>query len=193
MSSEPSPAPSHPRARRIGGLLIAVLVAFGGVILLLLFFQGRDHSQLSGSRATVAGPGHAYPDRGHAHLQAGERPRVRYASDPPTSGPHVPVAIRADATLLSDDQILHALELGDVVLLYGSARPPAALRALARELAGPFDPALANVGQAVVLGRRPGTTGVVALAWRHLLRAASAEDPAIESFAAFWLGRGAQG
>jgi hypothetical protein len=56
---------------------------------------------------------------------------------------------------------------------------------------GPFDPALVQAGQSVILARRPGTQGVVALAWRHLLRAPSGSDPELARFAEFWLGRGA--
>jgi Protein of unknown function (DUF3105) len=188
----PSPTPPHRRLRRLGVGLATALVALGGVVLLLVFFEGRDHSQVSDATAAMHGPGRLYPDQGHAHLRPGERPSQPYASDPPTSGPHVPVAIRRDATQLSDDQILQALELGDVVLLYGTRSPPAALRALAKRLSGPFDPALAASGAAVVLGERPGLDGVVALAWRHMLRAPSASDRALGDFADYWLGRGAR-
>ena len=189
-SSPPGPTP-HRRMRQAGGVLLTAAVALGGVILLLLFFQSRDDSQLRRSEPVPAGPGQLFPDQGHAH----ERPSKPYASDPPTSGPHAAEPIRSDedGTRLTDDQILHALELGDVVLLYGTPRAPAALRALARRVAGPFDPALAASGQAVVLGRRAGVEGVTALAWRHLLTASSASDPALERFAQFWLGRGTAG
>lgn len=192
MASETqSPIPSHRRLRRLGAVVLTLVIALGGVVLLLLFFQGRDHSQIHDASPTAGGPGQSFRDQGHAHLAAGQQPAKAYASNPPTSGPHRVVAIRRDATRLTDDQILHALELGDVVLLYGTPQPPPQLRALARQLAGPFDPALAASGQAVVLGQRPGTEGVVALAWRHLLRVPSASDPALADFATYWLGRGA--
>jgi hypothetical protein len=194
MASESDPStPPHRRLRRLGTVLLTLAVALGGVVLLLLFFQGRDSSQLDRPATTASGPGTRFPDQGHAHLRAGERPDEPYASDPPTSGPHAPAAIDRDGARLSDDQILHALELGDVVLLSGAAEPPPALRALARRLAGPFDPALAAGGQAIVLGQRPGTEGVVALAWRRMLRVSGPSDPALEAFASHWLGRGAGG
>jgi Protein of unknown function (DUF3105) len=193
MASEQPPTSTHPRLRRTGLAALTVVVALGGVVLLLLFLQGRDRSQVGGGTTTASGPGQVLPDQGHAHLTAGERPNAPYASDPPTSGPHRPVAIRADGARLTDDQLLHALELGDVVLLYGTASPPRGLSELAQRVAGPFDPALAASGQAVVLGRRLGTDGVVALAWRHMLRAPDAADPALEQFASYWLGRGAGG
>ena len=66
------------------------------------------------------------------------------------------------------------------------------LRALQTKLTGPFDPVLAANGAAVILAYRPGADGVTALAWRRVLRAPSAADPALEQFADYWLGRGAR-
>ncbi|HEY2638102.1 MAG TPA: DUF3105 domain-containing protein, partial [Solirubrobacteraceae bacterium] len=93
----------------------------------------------------------------------------------------------------SDDQLLTALAAGDVVLLYGSAQPPQGLRQVQSDVAGPFSPALAREGQAVVLARRAGTGGVVALAWRRRLTAAAPTDPRLNNFADYWLGAGAGG
>jgi Protein of unknown function (DUF3105) len=191
-SEQPQPS-AHPRLRRTGLALLTVVIALAAVIALLLFLQNRDRSQLHDATAASDVPGQLFPDQGRAHLPAGERPPEPYASDPPTSGAHAPVAIRRDGARLTDDQLLHALELGDVVLLYGTRTPPPGLATLARRLAGPFDPALAASGQAVVLGYRPGVEGVVALAWRHIERASGAGDPALEAFASYWLGRGAGG
>ncbi len=165
-------------------LVLAVLGVGAGV----LFFTSRDRASVSDQ---AAGPGQAFPDQGHRHLRPGEKPSAPYSSEPPTSGAHVPVTIRRDATVLSDDEILQALEQGNVVLLYGSARAPEALKRLAADLnQGAFTPDLAASGQAVILGRRAGTRGTVALAWRHLLRAAAPQDPALRTFAEAWLGRG---
>jgi hypothetical protein len=102
------------------------------------------------------------------------------------------VPVTRDGAELSDDQILHALEAGNVVLVYGTRVPPRALRALAVDVAGPFAPALVRAGQAVVLARRPGTRGVLALAWTRLLRTPSPDDPQLRAFAEAWLGRGAR-
>jgi hypothetical protein len=147
-----------------------VLVALGGVVLLLLFFQGRDESQLQDTADGRRGPGRLVTDQRRAST---------------------PAPIRRDGTRLSEDQILHALELGDVVLLYGTSATPPELRALQQQLSGPFDPVLAANGAAVILGQRPGTDGVLALAWRRMLRTPSAGDPALEQFADYWLGRSA--
>ena len=98
-----------------------------------------------------------------------------------------------DQAPITDDQLLQALASGDVVLFYGSARPPAGLQTLATRLAGPFTPALAAAGQAVVLAARPGTAGIVAAAWTRLLPVASASDPRLAAFARSALGQGAPG
>jgi hypothetical protein len=182
----------HRRLNRMAGIAATVVVALAGASAILLVLEGRDSSQVQHAAGATAGPGRLLPDQGDAHLRPGAA-RPRYVSDPPASGAHVPVAIRRDGAALSNDQLLEALSLGDVVLLYGEPRPPAGLRALADRLAGPFDPALAASGQAVVLARRPGVRGVVALAWRHELRVAGARDRALERFVSYWLGRGASG
>jgi len=166
MESSPPPRPPHRRLRRLGLGLLTVLVAVGGFVLVLLFFEGRDSSQQSVGTDL---PGQAVPDQRQART---------------------PAAIGRDGVQLSDDQLLHALELGDVVLLYGTNAPPPRLRALQQQVSGPFDPVLAANGAAVILARRPGTDGVVALAWRRILRAPGPTDPALADFANYWLGRG---
>ena len=138
----------------------------------------------------ASGPGQAFTDLGHAALRPGQ-PRPSYNSDPPTSGSHVPAAVTRDHASLSDDQLLSALQVGDVVIMYGGPRPPTGLEQFARAVAPPFTPSLAATGDAVILASRPRTAGVVALAWAHLLRVPAPTDPALREFVGFWLGRGA--
>jgi Protein of unknown function (DUF3105) len=195
MSAEPAPTPPHRRLRRLGAIALTLLVAIAGAVVLLLVFEGRDSSQVrqqAPGAAGTQGPGRLLPDQGDARLAPGQ-PRPRYLTEPPASGAHRSTSITTDAdgTRLSDDQLLEALSLGDVVLLYGGPHPPAGLRALADRIAGPFDAALAASGQAVVLARRDGTNGITALAWRHELQASKPNDPALASFADYWIGRGA--
>jgi hypothetical protein len=45
----------------------------------------------------------------------------------------------------------------------------------------------------LILARRPGTQGLIGLAWAHMLRTASAADPMLKTFAQYWIGRGAPG
>ncbi|HET6448104.1 MAG TPA: DUF3105 domain-containing protein [Conexibacter sp.] len=170
MESTPPPTPPHRRLRRLGIALLTLLVALGGFVLVVLFFEGRDSSQVPDGAGDRPAPGQVVTDQRRARVAA---------------------PIRRDAVALSEDQLLHALELGDVVLVYGTRTPPQQLRALQRQVSGPFDPVLAANGAAVILAYRAGTDGVVALAWRRILRAPRVGDPAIEDFADHWLGRAA--
>jgi hypothetical protein len=105
------------------------------------------------------------------------------------SGEHRAEPVTRDETELSDDQILEALQLGNVILTYPDARAPDALVAVQRDVAGPFDSSLAKAGQAVILARRPGA-GIQGLAWRRRLVASRASDPQLRAFAEAWLGQG---
>ena len=188
---QPAPAPRESRLIRVVELVaivVASLVLSIGLILLLSgYFAGRDQAAISGG---TSGPGQAFPDLGHVALKPGQ-PHPSYNSDPPTSGAHVPEAVSRDGATLNDDQLLEALQLGNVVIVYGTRNPPAGLTQFTRLAATAFTPALAASGDAVILARRPGTTGLVALAWAHLLRVSTPEDPALAQFVSFWLGRGA--
>jgi hypothetical protein len=169
---------------------VASLVLSIGLILLLSgYFAGRDQAAVSGG---TSAPGQAFSDLGHAALSPGQ-PRPAYNSDPPTSGAHNPQAVTRDGATLTDDQLLQALQLGDVVIVYGTKQPPPGLTEFASTAAPPFTPALAATGDAVILARRPGTAGLVALAWTHLLRVSSPSDAQLGQFVSFWLGRGAPG
>jgi hypothetical protein len=159
--------------RRVG---LGVLLAAAALIALVLVLGARDDPEVSGA---PDGPGELQPDRGSSH----DAP-ARVTDEWPTSGPHRPDLVMRDRRRLTDDQILHALELGNVVLLYDKS--PGALVDVQRDVAGPFDAEIAAAGQAVILARRPGPTA--ALAWRRVLRS---DDPReLREFAEAWLGRG---
>lgn len=165
-------------------VVAVVVVAAAACVALISVLASRDSSQLSGS----SGPGVLEPDRG-ARRQEGPATPASPADRPPTSGPHRAERVTRDETELSDDQILEALQLGNVIVTYGDERPPGALVALQREVSGAFDPSLAEAGQAVILARRPGA-GVQGLAWRRRLVASGPDDPALREFAEAWLGQG---
>jgi hypothetical protein len=111
---------------------------------------------------------------------------VRHGA-PPGPGEAVPGGAPAELS----PTLRRALAAGDVLLTYGSPAPPPGLSELAEEVrGGPADPALTAAGQAVLAVRRPGTPGIVALAWGRRLRASSPTDPRLRAFAEFWLGRG---
>jgi Protein of unknown function (DUF3105) len=174
---------------RLAIVVASLALSIGLIAALSGFFAGRDQAGVSSAAATV---GQQFPDLGDAHLQPGA-PRPRYSSDPPTSGPHVPEPVLHDEASLNNDQLLQALEAGNVVTMYGSRTPPPGLRSLARSVAGPFTPALAAAGQAVILARRTGTAGLIGLAWAHMVRVNSATDPLLHEFASYWLGKGSGG
>jgi hypothetical protein len=182
-----------PRTLRVLELVaIAVsslVLSVGAIALLSGYFAGKDQAGVSGN---PSGPGQAFRDLGDQHIPLG-RLAPPYNSDPPTSGAHVPEPVTRDEAALSDNQLLQALELGNVVLVYGTRKPPAGARALAERVSGPFTPALAATGEAVILARRPGTDGLTGLAWTHLIRVANAGDPLLTQFIQFWLGKGARG
>jgi hypothetical protein len=133
--------------------------------------SSRDDSQVA---TAVQGPGRAQPE----------------GADPPASGPHRDVLVTRDRGPITDNQLLRALELGNVVILYDGPRPAPALMRLQKDVAGPFDAELAAAGQAVILARRAGAGPATALAWKRILRARDPADPALRDFAEFWLGRG---
>lgn len=165
-------------------MVLLALLGVAGVVAALLFFSSRDQSKVT----QTAGPGVLLPDQGDRHLKA---PRhVKYSSFPPTSGPHVVKAIHRDGEEIDADQLLSALELGNVVILYpGHGAPPAALRAVQNRDSGPLDAALLQTGNQVVVARYRGLRRYAALAWRHWVVATSPDDPRIQAFADFWLGR----
>jgi hypothetical protein len=158
--------------RRLGLVALGVAIALGGLIALALAFNARDDAPLS---AAPEGPGELQPEGGGRW---------------PTSGPHARALVTRDRRRLTDDQILTALELGNVVVLYDAADPGMALTRLQHEVAGPFDAELAAAGQAVILARREGAGPATALAWRRALEASGPADPRLREFAETWLGRG---
>jgi hypothetical protein len=172
--------------------IVVVALAIAVAIIALLsggLLAGRDNPGISGTSSEL---GFQFPDQGDAQLAPGA-PHPAYNSRPPTSGAHVPTPLTRDETTISDDQLLTALAGGNIVLMYGSARPPAGLLRMADSVAAPFTPALAAAGQAVILARRPGTNGVIGLAWTRLVHVRSPTDPQLRSFALFWLGAGVHG
>jgi uncharacterized protein DUF3105 len=161
--------------RRSRQALTALLVAGTAsalCLVLIIILANRDDAPV----APADGPG---------KLQ-----RTVRDGDPPTSGAHRTVRTARDGRPLSRDQLLTVLQEGNVVLFYAGTGPPAALRRLQRDVAGgPYDPEVAAAGQAILLAPRPGTPGVLATAWRRLLRADGPRDPRLREFAEAWLGQ----
>jgi hypothetical protein len=170
-------------------VLISLVVAIAAIAALSGVFAANDQAGVTGA---TAGPGLTFADLGHGHLSPGAT-RPPYNSNPPTSGAHVPELVLQDEARLNADQVLQALEVGDVVIFYGGQTPPPGLTNVADSVGGRFTPALAAAGQAVILARRPGTQGLIAVAWTRLVRVSAPDAPLLRQFAQFWLGRGAPG
>jgi Protein of unknown function (DUF3105) len=168
-------------------LLVSIALAVGLIALLSGFFASRDQGTVSISRTVT---GKRFRDLGDALLRPGQ-PRPRYDSNPPTSGAHLSIPVTRDGVQLNEDQLLSALAVGDVVIAYAGGAPPPGLPTLASALAPSFTPALAQAGQAVILDQRPGTVGLIGLAWAHMIRVGDASSPRLREFAAYWLGHGA--
>jgi hypothetical protein len=172
---------------RLAIVVASLALSVGLIALLSGYFAGRDQAGVSVSAPPI---GEQFPDQGNTVLRPGAQ-RPAYNSDPPTSGPHKLAPVARDQVALSDDQLLTALASGNVVILYGTRTPPKALQELQRKLAGPFSQALAATGDAVILARRPGTVGLIGLAWAHMVHVSAANDPLLSEFGQYWLGRGA--
>jgi hypothetical protein len=170
--------------RRALAAVVGVVLAIGAIAAVFLVVTGRDDSQVAGP----SGPGELQPNRGASH----SGPAEPSGDDPPTSGTHLPKLVTRDRRPITDDQLIHALELGDVVILYEGRRPDPALVQLQEDVAGPFDAELAAAGQAVILARRAGAGPATGLAWRRILRVDDPADPNLRAFAEHWLGRGLQ-
>jgi hypothetical protein len=171
---------------RIAVAVCSIALAVVLITLLSGYFTNRDQASVTG-RSEV---GLHFVDQGDELLAPGSR-HPHYDSDPPTSGPHVPVKVTSDERVLSDDQILGALSVGDVIILYSTPSPPSGLVDLADSVSGPFSRALAASGSAVILARRPGTRGLLALAWTRMLSIAGPSDSLLRQFIEDWLGHGA--
>jgi hypothetical protein len=176
---------------RVLAVVAGAVLVVGGVVALLAVFNARDDAGVEAPAA--AGPGELQRNLGARHLTAGEHVPLSGLTDPPTSGAHHDRLLTREGRALSPDQILHALELGNVILFYSARRPPNALRALQRHVSGPFDAEVAAAGQQVILAPREGPTAVTAAAWRRLLRTDDPSDPRLREFADAWIGRGASG
>jgi len=159
-------------------------LASGLCLVLIMVLAGRDSSQVE---SAATGPGVEEPDRGNERVTDGPDTPASPVDEPPTSGPHRAETVQADRTELSDDQILEALALGNVVIAYDGEAPSA----VQEEVSGPFDPEVAAAGQAVILAKRPGIGELQALAWRRRLVASGPDDPKLQEFAEAWLGQGA--
>lgn len=172
--------------RRALTVLAGAVVVLAGIVALLAVVQARDEADLGGGEPS--GPGQVQPDRGARH--GASAPEVS-AEDLPASGEHAPAAAPRDQAELTGDEWLHALELGNVIIAYGSDEPGDALLRLQEDLAGAYDPELAAAGQSVLLAHVEGLAEPTAVAWRRTLEFQDPAAPEVREFVEAWLGTGA--
>ncbi|MGC8781088.1 MAG: DUF3105 domain-containing protein [Anaerolineae bacterium] len=105
----PAPARRAPWAW-LGGGLLALILVIGGVWLA---------TRLTGP----AVPGQRFPIQGQQHIAPGQA-HPPYNSDPPTSGWHydTPLASGFHEQPVADEQVVHNLEHGHVVIAYDCSR-----------------------------------------------------------------------
>ena len=86
------------------------------------------------------------------------------------------------------DATARVLEQGNVIFLYAEPADREPLEELAAEIAGPSDEALRHAGQAIIVEKGDG---LGALAYERRVEVSSPDDPELQRFAEYWLGRGA--
>ena len=167
---------------------LAVIVAAGGRLRTDPFFHGRDDATV---QRAAAGPGRrSSPTRASDALV----PRSGTVTTPTADErpARADARCRATASRSTDDQVLHALEVGDVVLAYASpARADRAARAGGRR----GRPVRPDARRRRAGGRSSTACGRALERRRAALRLAPpprrsrpANDPALREFAEFWLG-----
>lgn len=94
-------------------------------------------------------PGVSVPQMARTHVQAGD-PHEPYNSDPPTSGPHAsPVEAGFYAEAIPDENLVHNLEHGYVVIWYNCAGPESIA---CEELQRQIQDVMAEAGGAGIVG-----------------------------------------
>ena len=88
------------------------------------------------------------------------------------------------------EQTSRTLRQGNVIITFADPADEDAVRTVAEEIGGPPDQALVHAGQAVMVRRDAGGSGIEALAFKRRLRASGTDDPKLRAFVEHFLGRG---
>ena len=170
--ARPVPRPARVKLADHRARAVAIVVAS------LLALGRPDRACSPASSPDAIRPGCRRPTSGRGPAVPGPRPRasaVRGQPQPATTQTRRPAArtfpspcsaTRRDAQRRPAARGARARQRRDHVRHAARRRPACA--ALALSVAGPFSPALAAAGQAVILARRPGTTGLIGLAWTRM-------------------------
>ncbi|MFF0173136.1 DUF3105 domain-containing protein [Micromonospora profundi] len=152
------------------GALVATLFTGG-----TLFGSGARSEADAGPRPCPAGE--TVPVLESPHISQAEAASVRYSSQPPTSGPHFPFSLAPGAydRPIPDGLTLHALEQGQVALLYAPDTPVEVVAQMRRLVhANP---------RSLLLAPHPSVRGgVVLTAWGCLQRQPTYDAAAAADF-----------
>lgn len=132
--------------------------------------------------------GQAYPQQARTHIQVGE-PHEPYNSDPPTSGPHAaPIEAGFYDTAPADENLVHNLEHGYVVIWYNcAALDEAGCTTLKDQIKAVMErarPVILTTGaKKLIAVPRPTLNGQIALtSWGRLLKLAEFDETQVMAF-----------
>jgi hypothetical protein len=121
MSRQPTALPRQTRRKRAPARpRRSPWVWLGGGLLALILVAGV---WLATRSSGLAAPGQRFPIQGQQHITPGQA-HPAYNSDPPTSGWHydTPLASGFHDTPVADEQVVHNLEHGHVVISYDCSK-----------------------------------------------------------------------
>lgn len=175
-----------PRGAVLGAAVAALIAAAAwGLLWWNQYRAEAEFRSLAEQGQTALARVETFPAEGRDHVLPGER--VRYATDPPTSGPHDPEPVdpgfydRPQAA----EKLVHSLEHGHIVIYYDEPGAAAleTLEAWARRYADNWDGVIAvpkeGLGRAVVLA-----------AWTRMLRLEAFDAADAAAFTDAFRGRG---
>lgn len=103
----------------IGGVIAVIIILVGGV-----FLVSKPEKSSTSTPTTSKYTWQKLPDLGRVHVDEGEK--VKYNSNPPTSGSHYPVwetyGIKDKPVV--DEKLVHSLEHGYIIMSYNCAKLP---------------------------------------------------------------------
>ncbi len=133
-------------------------------------------------------PGQAMPIQGQQHIPVGQS-HPAYNSDPPTSGWHYAEPARAGFydTPLPDEQLVHNLEHGHVIISYdcGKLSDCESVQAELQDIVGRF-----QRWKIVAVARENADAAIALTAWGRIDKLDSYDEDRIVAFVKKWRNRG---
>lgn len=167
---------------REGGNMSKPILAFLAITVLVVFGLGLFLPEKEVNRI-----GQQYESEGQQHLQTLDQKHPAYKTDPPTSGPHYvqPAAWGTSEVEIADEQLLHNLEHGGVVISY---RPDLSeeqideLRRIAANLTMRDEQTSKKGFKVILVPRAKNTSAVQLSSWRYNLKLGTVDQSKIQQF-----------